>query len=65
MTQRGTADTVTTTLTGTDKWVGGVAAGNGLIYGIPRDAGAVLVIDPDSHGVFCDSVLLSGYLNKL
>ncbi|EGD78428.1 hypothetical protein PTSG_09123 [Salpingoeca rosetta] len=39
-----------TTITGTGagelKWVGGVLAGNGLIYGIPFDAPAVLIIDP-------------------
>ncbi|EGD79721.1 hypothetical protein PTSG_10705 [Salpingoeca rosetta] len=31
------------------KWYGGVLAGNGLIYGIPYKASAVLVIDPSTQ----------------
>ena len=33
-------------LTGTNKWVGGVLAPNGKIYGIPFDSTQVLEIDP-------------------
>ena len=42
------ADTTTTfgSLTGTVKWVGGVLAPNGMIYGIPYDSTTVLKIDP-------------------
>jgi hypothetical protein len=49
------ADTVTTfgSLAGAAKWVGGVLAPNGCIYGIPRDSTAVLKIDPsDSISTF-------------
>ncbi|HPP78069.1 hypothetical protein, partial [Methanospirillum sp.] len=35
-------------LSGTNKWVGGVLAPNGKIYGIPHDATTVLEIDPVS-----------------
>ena len=34
------------TLTGTNKWVGGVLGPDGKIYGIPNDATDILVIDP-------------------
>jgi hypothetical protein len=34
------------TLSGGDKWYGGVLAPNGKIYGIPRNSTSVLVIDP-------------------
>lgn len=47
------------------KWAGGVLARNGKIYGIPRDSDNILVIDPKANGAFCDSVLLSGYMNKM
>ena len=33
-------------LAGTSKWVGGVLAPNGKIYGIPRNSATVLEIDP-------------------
>ena len=33
-------------LSGGDKWVGGVLAGNGCIYGVPFDSTTVLKIDP-------------------
>jgi hypothetical protein len=40
-----TADTTTITgLTGSNKWLGGVLAPNGKIYGFPRDATNVLQI---------------------
>ena len=41
-------DTTTTfgNLTGTDKWIGGILAPNGCIYGIPRNSTTVLKIDP-------------------
>ena len=39
-------------LTGTDKWVGGVLAPNGKIYGIPNSATSVLVIDPTKPNVY-------------
>ena len=38
--------TAITGLSGSVKWVGGVLAPNGKIYGIPRDASSVLIIDP-------------------
>lgn len=41
-----TADTTITGLSGTGKWVGGVLAPNGKIYGIPFDSTSVLIIDP-------------------
>ena len=31
---------------GSNKWAGGVLAGNGKIYGMPHDATSVLIIDP-------------------
>lgn len=33
----------------TSKWTGGVLAANGKIYGMPRSAGTVLEIDPDTR----------------
>jgi len=33
-------------LTGSDKWYGGVLGPDGKIYGIPRNATDILVIDP-------------------
>ena len=33
-------------LTGTSKWIGGVLAPNGKIYGIPRNATQILEFDP-------------------
>ena len=45
-----TADTTAITgLSGTGKWLGGVLAPNGKIYGIPLDATSVLIIDPASN----------------
>jgi hypothetical protein len=37
------------TLTDGGKWVGGVLAPNGKIYGIPLDATDVLVINPENN----------------
>ena len=34
------------TLTGTNKWAGGVLAPNGKIYGIPNYSSNILIIDP-------------------
>jgi hypothetical protein len=61
-----TVDTTTITVggAGTPKWVGGVLALNGRIYGIPRNANHVLIIDPKSAGAFTASVALCGYFNK-
>ena len=36
-------------LSGSDKWVGGVLAPNGKIYGIPYNSTSVLVIDPATN----------------
>ena len=36
-------------LSGADKWIGGVLAPNGKIYGIPYDSTSVLVIDPATN----------------
>jgi hypothetical protein len=41
-----------------------VLALNGRIYGIPRDADSVLVIDPRAAGAFTADVALCGYFNK-
>ena len=60
-----TATTVAAGTAGTDKWVGGVLAPNGLIYAIPRDSDDILVIDPQSNGSLCNSLITSGYWNKL
>ena len=38
-------------LSGTNKWVGGVLAPNGKIYGIPRDSTSVLCIDPSDNSI--------------
>jgi hypothetical protein len=40
-----------TDLSGTDKWVGGVLAPNGKIYGIPFYSTTVLCIDPSNNTV--------------
>ena len=47
------ADTVTTfgSLSGSNKWLGGVLAPNGCIYGIPRNSTTVLKIDPSDDSV--------------
>jgi hypothetical protein len=60
-------DTTTTfgSLSGTDKWVGGVLAPNGMIYGVPYYATTVLKIDPDSIAAFCANIIQSAYFNKL
>ena len=47
-----TFNDITTTfgsLSGVGKWVGGVLAPNGKIYGIPYNNTSVLVIDPDTN----------------
>ena len=36
-------------LAGSSKWIGGVLAPNGKIYGIPRDSTTVLEIDPSDN----------------
>jgi hypothetical protein len=43
-------DTATTfgSVAGADKWIGGVVAPNGFIYGIPYIATAILKIDPSN-----------------
>ena len=47
LTLTGTFDTTTISgLSGSTKWLGGVLAPNGKIYGIPRDSTSVLIIDP-------------------
>ena len=38
-------------LSGTNKWVGGVLAPNGKIYGIPHNSTSVLEIDPTTNTV--------------
>lgn len=61
-----TATTIPSTIVGgTFKWFGAVLARNGKIYGIPQDENNIVVIDPKANGNFCDSILLSGYMNKL
>lgn len=40
------ATTTFGSLSGTNKWIGGVVAPNGMIYGIPFDSTTVLRIDP-------------------
>jgi hypothetical protein len=54
-------------LSGTNKWRGGVLAPNGCIYGIPHDSTTVLKIDPSGiGGVALDSdFCLSPLTNKL
>ena len=51
-------------LSGTYKWLGGVLAPNGKIYGIPLSSTTVLKIDPDTVAVFPDALQLSAYFNK-
>jgi hypothetical protein len=36
-------------LTNNSKWIGGVLAPNGKIYGIPYDSSSVLIIDPETN----------------
>ena len=64
--QAGT-DTVSTfgSLSGTAKWIGGVLAPNGAIYGIPLSSTTVLKIQPDSPIALMLQVILSAYFNKL
>ena len=38
-----------TDLSGSEKWLGGVLAPNGKIYGIPRNSTTVLCIDPSNN----------------
>ena len=38
-------------LSGSDKWIGGVLAPNGMIYGIPLNSTTVLKIDPTTDTV--------------
>jgi hypothetical protein len=38
-------------LSGSNKWAGGVLAPNGMIYGIPRNSNTVLKIDPTDDSV--------------
>jgi hypothetical protein len=51
-------------LTGNYKWIGGVLAPNGLIYGIPYYTTTILEFNPVSKTNFSRDVLLSPYLNK-
>ena len=62
-----TADTTTITglAAGVAKWIGGVLAPNGKIYGIPFVSTTVLITDPKSNGSYCVPVLTSAYFNKL
>ena len=55
-----TVDTFGVLGTATSKWVGGVLAPNGKIYGIPHDSGTVLVIDPITNTVDTFGVLPGG-----
>lgn len=48
----------------TRKWSGGVLAPNGKIYGIPRDASSVLVINPKTNTVDTTSIPVPAGLNK-
>lgn len=50
-------------LSGSGKWVGGVLAPNGKIYGIPRDSTQVLEIDPGA-GLPNPFAETSSFLNK-
>lgn len=45
------------------QWHGGVLGPNGLIYGIPRSATTVLIINPGHTGVPSQNIL-SGYVNR-
>jgi hypothetical protein len=49
----GATDAVTTfgNLVETSKWIGGVLAPNGCIYGIPRNSTSILKIDPTNDAV--------------
>jgi len=50
-------------LAGSYKWIGGVLAPNGMIYGIPYFATTVLKINPTDVD-FDEDVILSAYFNK-
>ena len=50
-------------LSGGDKWIGGVLAPNGYIYGIPFDSTSVLKIQTNIYSRI-DQKLLSAYSNK-
>ena len=54
------------TLTGTNKWYGGVLAPNGKIYGIPFNSTDILTITPDfSPTTYVPmDICLSSYYNK-
>jgi len=62
-----TTDTASTfgSLSGTNKWAGGVLAPNGMIYGIPINSTTVLKINPDITTPFDNNVPLAGFWNKL
>ena len=47
-------------LAGVDKWVGGVRAGNGCIYGVPYDSTTVLKIDPSDDSTTTFGSLTGG-----
>lgn len=47
-------------MSGDNKWYGGVLAPNGRIYGIPRDATNILEIDPMTH----TTALLASYTGQ-
>jgi hypothetical protein len=56
------SDTATTfgSLSGTSKWIGGVLAPNGMIYGIPLNSTTVLKIDPTGDTATTFGSLSSG-----
>ena len=63
--ETGTKTTTTFgSLSGTGKWIGGVLAPNGKIYGMPRDSTAVLEISVGDHTV-PENIGLHRFLNKL
>jgi hypothetical protein len=50
-------------LSGSSKWVGGVLAPNGKIYGIPHSSSSVLIIDPITNTI--DTTTITGLSGNL